>query len=120
MPRLAKPTAWVAIVALAILSLTPKQQMLRTGAGGWIEHFVAYLGATPLIALAYGQRLGIPRLAAALVAYAAVLELAQSLSPGRTPALPDFLAGVGGVAIAALACSVLPLDRLARGPGRER
>jgi VanZ family protein len=39
---------------------------------------------------------------AALIAYAGLLELAQALSPGRSPGVVDFLAGAAGAALAAV------------------
>ena len=100
-PRLARIATWVAVVALAVLSLLPRDQMLRTGASGWSEHAVAYAGTMTLAALGYGGRLALVWPCAALVAYAGLLELAQALSPGRSPGIVDFLAGAAGAVLAA-------------------
>jgi VanZ family protein len=101
-PRLARSATWIAVLALAILSLLPRDQMLRTGASGWSEHAIAYAGTMTLAALGYGRRHALLRPCAALVAYAGALELAQALSPGRSPGLFDFLAGAAGAVIAAV------------------
>jgi VanZ family protein len=101
--------AWSCIVALAVLSLIPKEHMLRTGLGGHIEHIFAYLGTALVVASAYGSRRW--HIVAGLIAYAGTLELLQNFSPGRTPAVEDFaFSSIGvllGVALFTLA------DRLA-------
>ena len=101
-PSLARAATWAAIVLLAVLSLLPRDQLLRTGASGWSEHAVAYAGTMALAALGYGHRHGLVRPCAALIAYAGLLELAQALSPGRSPGVVDFLAGAAGAALAAV------------------
>ncbi len=88
--------AWGCVALLAVLSLLPAEEMVRTGIGGRIEHAVAYAGTTLLARLGYPAR-GPGRIAAALVAYAAALELLQDLSPGRRSAIGDWLASSGGV-----------------------
>lgn len=101
--RLARIVACACLVALAVLSLLPKDDMVRTGVDGRAEHFVAYAGTMTACGLAWGARFPVLRLAAVLIAYAAALELGQYLSPGRTPALADFAAGATGTVVAALA-----------------
>jgi VanZ family protein len=98
--------AWSCIVALVVLSLLPKQHMLRTGFGGHIEHILAYLGTAFVVAFAYGHTRRL-HIVGGLIAYAGMLELLQNFSPGRTPAIEDFacsslgvLLGVGLYAIA--------------------
>jgi VanZ family protein len=101
--------AWSCIVALAVLSLIPREHMLRTGFGGHIEHIMAYLGTALIVASAYASRR--LHIVAGLMAYAGILELLQNFSPGRTPAVEDFaFSSIGvllGVALFTLA------DRLA-------
>ena len=98
--------AWSCIVALVVLSLLPKQHMLRTGFGGHIEHILAYLGTAFVVASAYCRTRRL-HIVGGLVAYAGTLEVLQNFSPGRTPAIEDFacsslgvLLGVGLYAIA--------------------
>jgi hypothetical protein len=38
---------WGCVILLAILSLLPDQQMVRSGLPGRLEHFVAYAGSRP-------------------------------------------------------------------------
>jgi VanZ family protein len=100
--RLVRLAAWTALPVLALLSLLPKDEMVRTGADGRLEHFVAYAGTMALFALGYGVRFGVARSAAALIAYACVMELGQHVAPGRSPAIVDFAAGAVGVATTAM------------------
>lgn len=100
--RLARLAAWTTLPVLALLALLPTEEMVRTGADGRLEHFVAYAGTMALFALGHHARYGIARIAASLVAYAGVLELGQNLVPGRSPAFIDFAAGGAGVAATAL------------------
>lgn len=94
------------LVLLAVLSLLPKDDMVRTGADGRAEHLIAYAGTMAVCALAWQAKAGLRRIAVGLIAYAALLELGQHLSPGRTPALFDFAAGAAGTLAAALAYAV--------------
>lgn len=101
--RAAALAAWFAIALLAILSLLPKTEMVRTGVDGRFEHFIAYAGTMGLCAIAYARRIGTLRPALALVVYAAALELGQTFAPGRTPGVFDFAAGAAGVVAGSLA-----------------
>lgn len=88
--------AWSCIVALGVLSLIPKDHMVRTGFSGHIEHIVAYLGTALVVASAYGASRR-PHFVTGLIAYAGTLELLQNFSPGRTPAVEDFVCSSIGV-----------------------
>lgn len=103
--RLAGRAAILALAALALLSLLPRDQMIRTGAAGWSEHAVAYAGTMTLLAIGHRDR--IARACAALIVYAGVLEIAQTAAPGRVPGLTDFLAGAAGALVAALAAAAI-------------
>ena len=71
--------------------------MVRTSLGGHIEHMTAYAGTGFLIGLSY-PTWRLRRIATALVIYAGVLELLQNLTPGRHPAVLDWLSSsVGGL-----------------------
>ena len=109
--------AWGCIIAVAVLSLTPAEQMLRTGHSGHVEHVLAYAGTTFLTAMAFAER-GLSRLALALLIYAGGLEFLQRFSPGRTSSIWDFmfsgtgiLMGVGAFALLAKWLSRSPLMR---------
>jgi VanZ family protein len=105
--------AWSCIVALAFLSLTPKDHMLRTGFGGHVEHILAYLGIAPVVASAYGATRR-RYIVAGLIAYAGLLELLQNFSPGRIPALEDFACSSIGVLLGIALHSLADLRVLMR------
>ncbi|RYF13203.1 MAG: hypothetical protein EOO77_15965 [Oxalobacteraceae bacterium] len=90
--------AWICIALLAILSLLPADEIVRTSFGGHVEHATAYAGATVFLRLGYpGQR--VLSQIAALIAYAAGLEYLQHFSPGRTPAVGDWIFSSVGVVV---------------------
>jgi hypothetical protein len=95
---LIRAAAWGCVGLLCILSWIPGDEMIRTGIGGHIEHGVAYMGATAIIAFAYAGRFGLAAVVTALALYAGVMELGQTFVPGRHAALEDFLASASGVA----------------------
>jgi VanZ family protein len=98
---------WGCVILLAILSLLPAQQMVRTGLPGRLEHFVAYAGSAAIAMAGYGVSQGGMQIIGGFWVYAGILEYLQHLSPGRHPSIPDFAASAlgalcGGVAIALL------------------
>lgn len=96
-PRL-RPLAWGCVAVLAILSLLPADEMVRTGVSGYVEHAMAYAGTALLLRLGHPEHKPWPT-AAALVIYAGLLEYLQHYSPGRTPAVEGWLASSIGVPI---------------------
>src|ERR1051326_524553 len=84
------------VVLLAVLSLTPGDYMVRTGAPEDLEHFVAYLGTGVIASLGYARRMGYLVPAALLCAYAGVLEVAQNFAPGRYPDFFNFASSSAG------------------------
>ena len=46
---------WCCVVLLAILSLLPAEEMVRTGLPGRLEHFVAYAGSAAIAMAGYGD-----------------------------------------------------------------
>jgi len=103
LPKLFRFAAWACLLLLMVLSWLPGEVMIRTGINGRIEHFIAYMGTMLVIAAAYGLRLGLFRLLAMLIAYAAVLELGQIYVPGRHSSVFDFAASASGVIAGAIA-----------------
>lgn len=83
------------VVALVVLSWLPKEMEARTGMPGQIEHVVAYLGTGALLGWGWA-RLRTHRLAAGLIALAAILEIGQIWIPGRTSQLVDLAASAAG------------------------
>jgi VanZ family protein len=97
---------WVCVVVLAVLSLTPLEeiQSMRTDLPGQIEHIIAYAGSAAIAMVGYGLNRGAARIIGCFWLYAGILEYLQNFSPGRNPALVDFAASAfgalcGGVAV---------------------
>ena len=105
--RMLRWPAWCCVGLLAALSLLPAEEMARTGMDGRLEHAFAYTGTAFLFRISYPEW-GWKRPASGLVVYAAVLEVLQTFSPGRHPAVEDWLAGSVGVliGIGAAICAV--------------
>jgi len=100
------------VLLLAILSLLPADEMVRTNLGGHPEHAMAYAGTAAMMGLGYPARLY--RSVPLLVVYAGVLELLQRLSPGRHPALEDWLAGFTAAVAGAWAALIVEKVRTRR------
>ena len=87
---------WGCVILLAILSLLPDQQMVRTGLPGRVEHFVAYAGSAAIAMAGYDANRGGMQIIGGFWVYAAILEYLQHFSPGRHPAIGDFAASALG------------------------
>jgi VanZ family protein len=100
---------WLCVVLLAILSLTPLEQIeaVRTDLPGQIEHIIAYAGSTAIAVAGYGLRRGAARIIGGFCLYAGVLEYLQNFSPGRNPALVDFAASAVGAVCGGMAVVLL-------------
>jgi hypothetical protein len=48
--------SWCCVILLAVLSLLPAQQIVRTGLPGRLEHFVAYAGSAAIAMAGYGAQ----------------------------------------------------------------
>lgn len=105
---------WCCVIILAVLSLLPAQDMVRSGFPGQLEHFVAYSGSAIIATAGYGRRRGTWRIIGLFWVYAGVLEYLQHLSPGRHPSIADFAASALGAFFGGLAATLL-LRRLLKG-----
>ena len=99
---------WFCVILLAVFSLLPAQDMVRTEIPGQLEHFVAYAGSAT-IAIAGYRRRGAVRIIGLFWIYAGILEYLQHFSPGRHPSIADFAVSAlgalfGGLAAALIAC----------------
>jgi VanZ family protein len=94
--RFARWLTWCAVLALAILSWTPAEDMVRPGWGHYLEHVTAYFISGAIAALGYGRRRGYATVGVLLCGYAGFLEIGQNWSPGRSPAFDDFAASAMG------------------------
>lgn len=104
LPTLLRYAAWGCFAILAVLSLLPGQDLVRTdltklGYGKQIEHVIAYFGATTFVGLAYRTRLTRLTAAIALISYAGLLEIGQLYVAGRGASVWDFAASAIGVLI---------------------
>jgi len=92
---------WCCVILLAVLSLLPAQDMVRTGIPGELEHFAAYAGSASIAIAGYGRR-GAVRIIGLFWIYAGVLEYLQHFSPGRHPSIVDFAASALGAVFGAV------------------
>jgi VanZ family protein len=117
MRRLFRVVTWCCVITLAILSLLPAEEMVRTGFEHHIEHFSAYAGSAGIAMIGYGSRHRVPWIIlGAFWVYAGLLECLQHFSPGRAPAFSDFAASSLGALAGMLAIVVLRLHRRAPLP----
>ena len=98
---------WGCVILLAILSLLPDQQMVRTGLRGRLEHLVAYAGSAAIAVAGYGASRGGVQIIGGFWVYAAILEYLQHFSPGRHPAIGDFAASALGALCGGLVIALL-------------
>ena len=98
---------WCCVILLAVLSLLPAQDMVRTGIPGELEHFVVYAGSTTIAMSGYGQRRGMVRIIGLFWLYAGVLEYLQRFLLGRHPSIADFAASALGALFGGLTAALL-------------
>jgi VanZ family protein len=112
---------WACIVLLAILSLTPQEEIevVRTNLPGQIEHIIAYAGSTAIAVAGYGLNRGAVRIIGCFWLYAGILEYLQNFSPGRSPALVDFAASAFGALCGGMAVVLLWRCRSAMAGWRD-
>ena len=96
-----KTAGWLAVVAVAVLSLLPWELRPHTGAPGPLEHVAAYAIGAGLLTVGYQKRSQLFVIVLSLLLYAAILEIAQKWVPGRHPAVIDFTASSAGALIGA-------------------
>ena len=83
---------WCCVFLLAVLSLLPAQEMVRTGLPGQLEHFAAYAGSAAIAMAGYVESRGSAQIIGGFWVYAAILEYLQHFSAGRHPAIGEFAA----------------------------
>ena len=108
---------WCCIILLAVLSLVPAEEMVRTGFPGGFEHFVAYFGSAAIAMAAYGRSRGSIQIIGGFWVYAAMLEYLQRFSPGRHSSIEDFAISAVGALCGGLAVTLVR-HRLAQPYGR--
>jgi VanZ family protein len=100
--------------AVAVLSLVPETYRPHVpGVSDSLEHLAAYALLGLLTATLLGHAVALPVIFGAIVAYAGLLELAQTLVPCRSASLKDLVASGIGALIGVTASSYLnPLIRV--------
>jgi VanZ family protein len=98
---------WCCVILLAVLSLLPAEEMVRTGLPGRLEHFVAYAGSAPIAMAGYGASRGGLQIIGGFWVYAGILEYLQHFSPGRHPSIADFAASALGALCGGLTFALL-------------
>jgi VanZ family protein len=108
---------WCCIILLALLSLLPAQDMMRTGLPGQLEHCAAYAGAVSVAVAGYGWRRRALRIIGLFWIYAGCLEYLQNFSPGRHPSIADFAVSALGALVGGLSTVLLArlVERRATG-----
>ncbi|MEZ0282787.1 hypothetical protein [Methyloceanibacter sp.] len=108
----------VIILIVAVLaSLIPANMQIRTGLHWQVEHFLVYFTATAIFCLAWPRPFIV---AGVMVAFSALLEVLQGLTPDRTPDLPTALAAAAGALTAGvLAKLVIWLRKLALARAKQ-
>ncbi|WP_022957429.1 VanZ family protein [Spongiibacter tropicus] len=92
---------------IAALSLTPAKEMPTVDLWDKLQHFFAYF-VFMVLAYPVADRLSHKlMLAIAVMAYSALMEFGQSLSPGRSPSGHDLVANSLGVIAALLALELI-------------
>jgi VanZ family protein len=105
---------WIALcgalilIAAVVASLIPANIQIRTGLHWQVEHFVVYFLATSSFCLAWPRPFIV---AAAMMAFSALLEALQGLTPDRTPDLPTALAAAAGALTAGVLAKLVILAR---------
>ena len=100
--RIFRVGTWVCLAVLTVLSLLPGSEIVRTGLGGYVEHFIAYAASAAIAILGYGRRRQIA-IVVCFALYAGLMEYLQNFVPGRHPAIEDFAASSLGALCGALA-----------------
>lgn len=97
--RLAGLCGLAALMAIAVVTLMPKDWEVRTGLHWLVEHYLVYFTVTAIICLAWPRPILV---AAFLMVAAGILEAMQGLTLDRTPDLWTAMSGAVGVLSAAL------------------
>ena len=112
---ISQASAWALLIIIAVLSLVPAQDRPETGLPHFLEHLSIFLATGMAFGFGYPQRL--LHLWMKLLAFTAVIELAQLLVPGRHARLSDFLIDALGMSVGVL---IAFSPRLKLGDSRKR
>jgi VanZ family protein len=107
----------IVLIAAIVASLIPANMQLRTALHWQVEHFLVYFVATSIFCLAFPRPFIV---AGVMMAFSALLEGLQGLTPDRTPDLPTALAAAAGAFSAgALAKLVIMARKLALARAKQ-
>ena len=107
----------VVLIVAVVASLIPANMQIRTGLHWQVEHFLVYFAATAIFCLAWPRPFIV---AGVMMAFAALLEALQGLTPDRTPDLPTALSRRGrGVNRGVLAWLVILARKLALARAKQ-
>ena len=103
------------IVVLAVLLLTPGDDLPKVGLWDKLEHGLAFGVVAFTGAVAFPGRSSLLRLGFGLPCLGALFEILQIFVPGREAAVGDALANTIGVAIGLTPFVIIQLGRIVRG-----
>jgi len=106
-----RASVWLAVAALAVLSLVPGEIRPHVLATGRLEHFVAYGLTGSLAAVGYARVSTRLWWWLALTMLAGAFEVIQNFIPGRSPSPFDALASSAGLAVGLLLASWVASER---------
>lgn len=97
---------WLAVIAIAALSLIPGNFRPHVATSNYVEHFVAYFVVAMLLTFGNNKRAYFVTIPSLLMLSAGILEIAQLWVPGRNSAIADFAASSLGIWCGAFATSL--------------
>ena len=108
-----KPLFWLLVIAVAVLSLLPADQLPPQTLNIWdkAQHAVGFAVLTGVGLLAYPERL--PALVLGLLVFGCVIECAQAITTWRYGDILDWVADAVGIAIVVI---IAQLSARATGP----
>lgn len=96
--------AWALAITIVVLSLVPPSLRPETNLPHTAEHFAIFVAAGLMFALGYSR--SHIMLGFRLIAFDAVIELAQLLVPGRHARIGDFLVDAVATSVGVISVSV--------------
>ena len=124
MRRIWLAVGWLIVAAIVYFSLAPQVPEIGIEDGDKLEHLLAYASLMAWWSQLYVYSPSRLKLGLACLALGAAMELAQGLTPARSPDLLDLLANTAGILLGWLAAPPrLPslYERLAAAfPGKPR
>jgi VanZ family protein len=110
--RTIRSIAWLAFLAIVVVSLVPGDLRPHVMEDKHLEHLVAYVAAGALFAIGYPQVRLIILFGVLLTLCTATMEIAQLAIVGRTSSLSDFISSAAGAWIGLAAGTWLRLAYL--------